>query len=136
MATDDKASDDTVLRNIEQLWHGGEHANAGKRASLFMQGKGKAARTKIETELQDRCPGIQSYYVKPGDEPRKNVPDDPLANPETDPRVVYARDGVPTGGGAVNTGPSDVSSAEGKAETRAVEKALEPGRKVDEKAKR
>lgn len=134
---DDKATDEQVFESIVRQWEGGEHANAGKRASVFMQGKGKGKREELETEFQDRAPGIQNYYAEPGTDPKEHVTDDPIqSNPENDPRVLRSRDGVPVGGGAVNTGPADVSSPQAKSENRAIEKALEPGRKVDEKAKR
>ncbi len=119
---DDKATDEQVFESIVRQWEGGEHANAGKRASLFMQAKPKGKREELETEFKDRAPGIGDYFVDPGAEPRTDATEDP-------DKIIKRDD-------PLGTGPANVSSQEGKAEIRRVDKALAPGRKVDEKAKR
>lgn len=108
-----------VTRHIIAQWQGGEHANAGKRASLLLHAHGS---DDLRQRLLDECPGISEYFVGLGIGPT-------IANATAVERQQTAAGLDPNGGGDPNQ-----SSAAGTAELTAIDKVLGPAIEEDAKA--
>lgn len=121
----DKKSDDILDRTVESIvkqFRGGEHRLAGMRASELVYGTRKKADDKLVDRLKEQAPGIERYIAAP-ETPVTMVEDqggNPLATqPENDPDQNNA---------------SNLSDDQAKAEQKAIDDKLKPGRQRREKA--
>ncbi|MBW9076939.1 hypothetical protein JNB84_03160 [Rhizobium pusense] len=119
-----KEAQKQAYESIKLQWNGGERRLAGARASELVFGASRKPDEKLRDQLREELPGIEQYISAPaGGAVVEQVPDEggnPLTN---QPQSKESATDKP-----------NLSSDKAKAEQKAVDKVLEPGRKARAKA--
>ncbi|WP_313078337.1 hypothetical protein [Agrobacterium pusense] len=119
-----KEAQKQAYESIKRQWNGGERRLAGARASELVFGASRKPDEKLLDQLREELPGIEQFISAPeGGAVVEQVPDEggnPLTN---QPQSKESATGAP-----------NLSSDQVKAEQKAVDKVLEPGRKARAKA--